>query len=130
MRGTVGPTAPAGGPLSSGTVLIPTPRTGGLASCARPSVPDRHHRAARLPGRRRCTHGTLSSRHRTAGAAIAREVMDAALETLVPVLAGAELTGVRMVTGMVDGPAEAVFRLRAGRPRQHAGQAAGEHGLN
>jgi len=56
--------------------------------------------------------------------------MDAALETLVPVLAGAELTGVRMVTGMVDGPAEAVFRLRAGRPRQHAGQAAGEHGLN
>ena len=62
--------------------------------------------------------------HACAGAAMVRETMDAALETLVPLLPGAELGGVRMVTGMVDGPAEAVFTLSGNQPRpQSAGTA-------
>jgi len=43
--------------------------------------------------------------------------MDAALETLVPLLSGTELSGVRMVTGMADGPAEALLTLSGSRPR-------------
>lgn len=55
--------------------------------------------------------------HACAGAAVAREVMDAALETLVPLLPGAELGEVSMVTGMVDGPAEASLTLSGRRPQ-------------
>lgn len=62
--------------------------------------------------------------HACAGAAIARETMDAALETLVPLLPDAELSGVRMVTGMVDGPAEALLSLGGRRPRPQTARAA------
>jgi cytochrome P450 len=62
--------------------------------------------------------------HACAGAALARETMDAGLETLVPLLSGAELTGVQMVTGMVDGPAMAMFLLSGGWPRRRAARTA------